>query len=343
MSRAPMLIVALLGFAGIVQAAPLTLRVLGQPTGSGLIQQKMEQPFFEHFAQHSTMDVRVGYVPLDVSGIPATNELRVLKNGLFNIVSIRGSQVSGDAPTVLGFDLVGLNTDYASGKVHVKAFMPIVDADLQKRFGVKLLGMWPAGPQVIFCKPRIRSLADLKNLKVRVGDQSAAAFVAKFGAVGVPLSFGEVQQALARGVVDCAITGPASANSAGWPEVTTTVLPVPLQLAMNGYAINLQTWNKLSPADQKKLQRAIDTLDAKIWAYSEELYKDSMRCNTGQQPCEHGSLYHLTAAPVTKSDMASVKQALFKTSLPLWTKECDAVNPSCEKDWLATVGATLKH
>ncbi len=133
----------------------------------------------------------------------------------------------------------------------MKAFMPIVDADLQKRFGVKLLGMWPAGPQMIFCKPRIRSLADLKNLKVRVGDQSAAAFVAKFGAVGVPLSFGEVQQALARGVVDCAITGSASANSAGWPEVTTTVLPVPIQLAMNGYAINLLTWNKLSRADQK--------------------------------------------------------------------------------------------
>ncbi len=60
----------------------------------------------------------------------------------------------------------------------------------------------------------------------------------------------------------------------------------------------------------EKLQRAIDALDTKIWAYSEELYKDSMRCNTGQQPCKHGSLYHLTAAPVTKSDLAIVKQAL---------------------------------
>ncbi len=32
-------------------------------------------------------------------------------------------------------DLVGLNTDYASGKVHVKAFMPIVDADLRNASG----------------------------------------------------------------------------------------------------------------------------------------------------------------------------------------------------------------
>ncbi len=62
-----------------VRASPLTPRVLGQPTGSGLIQQKMEQPFFEHFAQHSAMDVKVGEVPLNVTATPATNEQPVLR------------------------------------------------------------------------------------------------------------------------------------------------------------------------------------------------------------------------------------------------------------------------
>jgi TRAP-type C4-dicarboxylate transport system substrate-binding protein len=110
---------------------------------------------------------------------------------------------------------------------------------------------------VIFCKPPIKGLADLKGLKIRVGDQSSANFVAGLGASGVPMPFGEVQQSLARGVVDCAITGPASANSGGWPEATTTVLPLALQLAVNGYAINLNTWKKLSPADQAKLTSAL--------------------------------------------------------------------------------------
>lgn len=154
---------------------------------------------------------------------------------------------------MLGLDLVGLNPDYA-GKTHTEAFLPVVDAAVQERFNSKVLGVWPAGPQVIFCKPEIGGLSDLEGLKVRVGDQSAAAFVGQFGATGIPLPFGEVQQSLARGVVDCAITGPSSANSAGWPEVTTTVLPIALQLAVNGYAINLDSWNKLDAGQQDTLQ-----------------------------------------------------------------------------------------
>lgn len=53
-----------------------------------------------------------------------------------------------------------------------------------------------------------------------------------------------MHQSLARGVVDCAITGPSSANSASWPEVTTHVLPVAFQVAIQGYGMNLDTWNR---------------------------------------------------------------------------------------------------
>ncbi|MEN9059721.1 TRAP transporter substrate-binding protein [Ponticoccus litoralis] len=327
--------------AGAAGADTVSLRVLGQPVGSGLIQQKKEQPFFEAFAERSGMDVQIEFLPVDVSGIPDTDGIRVLRNGLFDVVSVRGPQISRDEPTILGLDLVGLNPDFAAGKTHVAAFMPTVDKAMQKRFNAKLLGIWPAGPQVIFCKPEVSELADLDGLKVRVGDQSAAAFVGKFGATGVPLPFGEVQQSLARGVVDCAITGPASANSGGWPEVTTTVLPVALQLATNGYAINLDSWNALSAENQQKLQAAIEVLTDEIWTYSEELYVDAMNCNTGPEPCVHGTSYSLKAVAVSDKDLAAVREALVETSLPGWAEQCNKVNPSCEADWMASVGAEL--
>ena len=231
---------------GAAQAQPLQLKVLGQPVGSGLIQKNKEQPFFEKLAAATGLNVSVQYVPVDVAGIPDTDGLRVLRSGLFNIVSIRGPQVSRDEPTILGFDLVGLNPSFETGRKNTAAFFATADKRLQANFNAKLLGVWPAGPQVIFCKPRIKGLADLKGLKVRVGDQNSANFMAGLGATGVPMPFGEVQQALARGVVDCAITGPASANSGGWPEAATTVLPLALQLAVNGYAINLNTWRSTS-------------------------------------------------------------------------------------------------
>jgi TRAP-type C4-dicarboxylate transport system substrate-binding protein len=324
-----------------VAAETLSLRVLGQPAGSGLIQQEKEQPFFETLAETSGLDVAVDYLPVDVAGIPDTDGMRVLRSGLFDIVSIRGSQVSRDEPTILGMDLVGLNPTFAAGKANTAAFFDTVDARMRSQFNAKLLGVWPAGPQVIFCEEPIKSLADLDGLKVRVGDQSGANFMAKLGATGVPMPFGEVQQSLARGVVDCAITGPASANSGGWPEAATTVLPLALQLAINGYAMNLDSWNKLSPEAQTKLQASIDALVGDIWDYSEELYSDAMRCNAGQEPCAHGKKYKLTEVPVTEADLATVKQALTESSLPAWAAQCDAVNPNCEADWRATVGAAL--
>lgn len=332
---------AVLCIAGAAQADTVSIRVLGQPVGSGLIQQQMEQPFFESFAETSGMDVSVEYLPVDVAGIPDNDGMRVVRTGLFDIVSFRGSQISRDEPTMLGLDLVGLNPDYTSGMTHVEAFLPTVDAAVQDRFNAHILGVWPAGPQVIFCAPEITGLADLEGLKVRVGDQSAAAFVAQFGAIGIPMPFGEVQQSIARGVVDCAITGPASANSAGWPEVTTTILPIALQLAMNGYVINLDTWNGLDADQQEQLQAAMDVLSDDIWEYSEELYQDALNCNAGQEPCVHGTPYSLTAAPVTDEDLEAVSRALVGSSLPAWTELCNAVNPSCEADWMATVGAEL--
>jgi hypothetical protein len=97
----------------------------------------------------------------------------------------------------------------------------------------------------------------------------------------------------------------------------------------------------MSAADQAKLQAAIDTLVKDIWAYSAELYEDAMRCNAGASPCTLGKPYKLETVPVTAADLATVKNALNERSLPVWARQCNAVNPTCEADWKATVGAGL--
>ncbi|MFT6774364.1 MAG: TRAP-type C4-dicarboxylate transport system substrate-binding protein [Paracoccaceae bacterium] len=315
------------------------MRVMGQPVATGLIQKNIEQPFFEAFAEKTGLGFGADYQPVDVTGIKDVEQLRILKSGLFDIVSLRLSQVSRDEPTILGLDLVGLNPDYASGRETVKLFAPVVDARLQEKFNVKLLGVWPFGPQVLFCKPEIASLSDLKGLKVRVYDQNLANFVSLVGGTPVPLSFPDVQQSLARGVVDCAITGPSSANSAGWPEVTAYMLPVAFQMAMNGYGINLDAWNGMSPADQVKLQTAFDGLVEEIWTYSETLFNDAVNCNVGASPCETGKPYALKLVPIVDADRTLIGKAVAETSFPAWAEICDASNPGCSDKWLATVGA----
>ena len=316
----------------------VNLKALGQPGATGLIQQNLEAPFFAELAERTGLDLQVSFQTLDQTGIKGAEELRILKSGLFDIISLRLQQVSRDEPMLLGLDLVGQNPTYAEGRKSMDEFAPIVDARLQQQFNTKLLGLWPFGPQVLFCDAPINSLTDVAGLKVRTYDQNLANFVSSIGGTPVPLGFADVHQSLARGVVDCAITGPSSANSASWPEETTHVLPLAFQIAIQGYGMNLDVWNKFSAEDQAKIQAAFDKHSDDIWAYSEELFDDAMRCNVGESPCEFGKPYKLVNVPVSDADVLTVQNAVKELSFPSWSELCDASNPQCSASWVATVG-----
>lgn len=319
----------------------IKLRVMGMPLATGNIQKNREQPFFENLAQRSGLPFEVDYKPLDATGIKEFEQLRVMRSGLFDIVGLRLAQVSRDEPTILGLDLVGLNPDYDTAKKVVAAFQPFVDERLQKQFNTKLVSVWPFGPQLIFCKPPIKSLADLKGLKVRILDGVMAKFMEKIGATPVTMAFGEVSQGLSLGTVDCAVTGPSSANSAGWPESVTHVYPLGLQVAVQGYGVNLNTWNKLKPEHRERLQKAVEGLSEDIWAYSKELWDDAMRCNAGQDPCTTGRKYKLTTVQVQPQDLERVKEAVREISFPAWKDSCDKVVPNCSEVWRQRVGSIV--
>ena len=222
-----------------------------------------------------------------------------------------------------------------------KAYFDTADARLQAQFGVKLLAVWPFGPQILFCKKPVAKLADIKGMKVRVYDQNLAKFIEMVGATPVPVSFADTHQSLSLGVVDCAITGPSSANSAGWPEVTTHQMAIGFQMALNGYGMTMKSWNALTPDQQAKLKKAFDTLNDDVWKYSEELFQDALNCNAGKDPCTTGKKFNLVNVPVTPADIDLVRSAVTKVSLPVWAEVCDKSNPTCSKQWQATVAPVL--
>ncbi|MDB5742379.1 MAG: transporter substrate-binding protein [Polaromonas sp.] len=321
-----------------VQAQNAKLRVAGNLVATGLIQQNKEQPFFENFAKNTGLPIDADYKPMDVLGVKDSDGLRVLKSGLFDIVTLRLAQVSRDEPFFLGPDIVGLSTDYDTAHKVVEAYRDAFDKRLQERHGGKLLGLYPFGPQVVFCKVAITGLADLKGKKVRVYDQSLAKFIEKLGGIPVTIPFGETQQALERGVTDCAITGPSSANSAGWPEVTTHFMPIGFQIALNGYAMNLAKWNAL-PADQKaKMTEAFKKLENETWAYSRELFDDASRCNVGKEPCKTVKKFSMKDVPVKTADQQMIRDALTTVSFPTWSELCDKSYDKCSAVWKQTIG-----
>lgn len=319
----------------------VTYKVIGQPAATGLIQKNKEKPFFEDFAKRTGLPMDADYKSIDSLGIKDTEQLRVMKAGLFDIVSLRVSQNSRDEPTLLGMDLVGAAPDYETARKVYDAYFDTLDQRLQKQFQIKLLGVWPFGPQILFCKKPLTKLADLKGMKVRVYDQNLAKFIESVGGTPVPLSFSEVHQALSLGVVDCAISGPSSANSSNWPEVSTHQYPLGFQMALNAYAMTMNAWNKLTPDQKVKMQAAFKILTDDIWVYSKELTQDALNCNSGKQPCTTGKSFNMVNVPVTPADIATVRKAVAAISLPTWAEICDRSNPGCSDAWKKTVGKAI--
>jgi TRAP-type C4-dicarboxylate transport system substrate-binding protein len=319
----------------------MKLRVMGMPLATGNIQKNREQPFFETLAAKTGLAFDVDYKTLDATGIKEFEQLRVMRTGLFDVAGLRLAQVSRDEPVILGLDLVGLNADYDTAKKVVAAYQGVVGERLEKQFNTKLLGVWPFGPQLIFCKPAIKGLTDLKGLKIRVLDGVMAKFMERVGATPVTMAFSEVSQGLSLGTIDCAVTGPSSANSAGWPESVTHVYPLALQVAVQGYGVSMAAWNKMDAKQKEGLQTAITGLTDDIWSYSKELWDDAMRCNAGQEPCTTGKKYKLTTVAVQPQDLELVKAAVRDISFPAWKEACDKVQPGCSDAWVKSVGPII--
>ena len=323
------------------QAQNIKWRAAGNLVATGLIQQTKEQPFFENFARNTGLPIDVDYKPMDVLGVKDADGLRVLKSGLFDVVTLRLAQVSRDEPFFLGPDIVGLSTDYEIARKVVDSYRDVFDKRLQERYNGKLLGIYPFGPQVVFCKVPITGLADLKGRKVRVYDQSLAKFIEKLGGIPVTISFGETQQALERGVTDCAITGPSSANSAGWPEVTSHFMPIGFQIALNAFALNLDKWNALTPDQKVKMTEAFKKFETEVWGYSKELFEDASRCNVGKEPCKTGKKFAMKDVPVKAADQKLIHDALTQVSLPTWSELCDKSYDKCSAIWKQVVGPVV--
>ena len=207
----------------------------------------IERSFFDSLGASTGIDLGMNYNPMDVVGVKAPDALRMLRGGSFDVMSVQIGMASRDDPFFEGIDLIGVSTDMPSLRKVVDAYRDAFDKRLQEKFNAKVLTLWPFGPQVFYCNSPIKTLDDLKGLKVRSFTPSMSAMLEYFGATPVTLQFSEVYPALQRGVVSCGVTSPTSGNTGNWPEVTKYFLPLSVSGSVQGHFINLDKWKSFSP------------------------------------------------------------------------------------------------
>lgn len=309
----------------------IPLLVIGQPSSSGLLQQRKEAPFFQNLRTTTQLPVQVTYKPLESVGFKDTHQLQMLEEGVFDLVSLRFLQNRAAEPALEGIDLAGLIPDYEAAEQVIRAYSPTLDRYLRERFAVKLLGVWTFGPQEFFSRTPLRRLEDLRGLKVRVGDASLAAVISALGAIPAVIPFEATEQALAIGLVDCAVTSAASATHAGWTEHAPHYFRLAIHFGLNGYVITLRKWNELSPPQRVVLQQAFDVFLADLWQFSKELHEEASR---GGSDLEGGrGSRQLVLAEPSADDVRRLHEIAITTSLPAWEEQCRMERPECPAEW----------
>ncbi|MDQ4060236.1 MAG: TRAP transporter substrate-binding protein [Pseudomonadota bacterium] len=319
------------------------MRAVGNFSSNRKHVEDIERPFFESLPAKTGLDLKVNYNPMDVVGVQAADALRLLRSGAFDVMSVQIGQASRDDPFFEGLDLIGVSTDMKQLRKAVDAYREVFDKRLQEKFNAKVLTLWPFGPQVFYCNAPVKSLDDLKGLKVRSFTPSMAALVQHLGATPVTLQFSEVYPALQRGVANCGVTSPTSGNSGKWPEVTTHFLPLSVSGSVQGHFVNLAYWKRFSPESQAKLQAAFKELEDRMWALADRVNEDAVNCNVGKEPCTENTKFNMTLVEVSPADAAKVKQAVTSVVLPIWKESCNRIDPKCSQTWNQTVGTATGY
>jgi TRAP-type C4-dicarboxylate transport system substrate-binding protein len=317
---------------------PTTMRIAGNFSSNTKHVDAIEKPFFTALPKTMGMPLAVNYNPMDVLNVQAADALRLLRSGTFDVMSVQIGMASRDDPFFEGLDLIGVSTNMKDLRRAVDAYREVFDQRLQQRFKAKVLTLWPFGPQVFYCNKPIKSVDDIKGLKVRSFTPSMAALIQYLGGTPVTLQFSEVYPSLQRGVADCGVTSPTSGNTGKWPEVTNYFMPLSVSGSVQGHFMNLDYWNKFSPEAQKKLRAEFKQMEDQMWELAERVNADAINCNVGKEPCKEGVKFTMNLVPVSAADEARIKTAVTAAVLPLWKQTCNKVDPKCAEVWNNTVG-----
>lgn len=132
--------------------------------------------------------------------------------------------------------------------------------------GFKVLNWGNAGWVQLFSKKEIRTLADLKAVKLYTteGDDKSVQWYKNNGFQPIPLSFNDMVGGLKRGMIDAA---PSPAYGASMLQIfrdAPYLLDVKLAPLLGATVLTNEAWNKIEAGDRPKVMAAAATLETRF-------------------------------------------------------------------------------
>lgn len=244
------------------------------PDGNFMVQNARK--YAEAVEKATSGEVVINLRPGGSLGFKGPEQMRAVRDGLVPMADILTSQQIGDEP-MFGTEgipfLVGNQTELRT--LH-KFLRPEFDK-LAAKFNQKILYMVPSPAQYMFLKVKATSADALKGIKIRGADKNTVDICNAVGMAGVVIPFGELIPALASGRVDGVATSATTGVDAKFWEFLKYVHPTNHTWACNMVNINLDSWRKISPAQQKAMEDLAAKMEPEFWEVSAQADRDSIK------------------------------------------------------------------
>jgi TRAP-type C4-dicarboxylate transport system substrate-binding protein len=204
--------------------------------------------FWSHMFMDKVKAISKGELVIKLMGgpeaIPAPDAPAAAQRGS---VDIANSMFPFSDTLAPGMDALG-RAEYSPAELRKNGALEFVQK-LFAKSGIYFLGAAsPSDPQVqtcIYLKKEIKTIDDLKGLKIAATGGSNRAHIDGLGAVCVPIGFPEYFTAMERGVVDGYNIGIPGIQDFGLTPVTGYMLDELFSSNGAGFLVNMKKWNSL--------------------------------------------------------------------------------------------------
>lgn len=201
------------------------------------------------------------------------NEIkRAVQGGQAQIGEVIISSLANEDP-VFGVDSIPfLATSYVQARKLSEVSQEAIAARLARQ-GMKLLYTVPWPPQGLYTNTPIRSVADLRGLKMRAYNPATSRIAELVNAQGMTIQTAEFGQALATGVVNSYITSAATGYDMKAWENSKFFYDTQAWLPKNMVFVSQKAFDALSPAHRRAVLKASEAAAERGWKVSQEQAK----------------------------------------------------------------------
>lgn len=280
-NRATIVAGVLMLAAGLLGAAPARAEtykwITFKPQGAGDAQVRSTQWFVDEFAKRTG-----GKHKIQMFWGGSVAKTKEIPDSLGAGVGAFGDIITPYFPdkfplnNAVGFFIPQPNDVLQIGALMAKwhATYPQFAAELA-RANLKAVGFRPLEKYGLLCTRPVKTLADLKGLRIRTYGFAYPALVQALGATPVSISTAEAYEALERKILDCTPIGPALARGWKYDEVAKFYVEFPLGSSFGHLiAMNLDAYKGMDDATRK----VVDAIGAEyVGVYNRMLDDDIAR------------------------------------------------------------------